>query len=112
MAANHTLGPWICECIPGRSDGFVFSESQPEGYNICTINPDIRVEHEDRRKSDDWVFSDRRSADARLIAAAPDMFDMLKRVRAAIGRQDGFSSLNGFEDLIDRIIKKIEGVQS
>ena len=107
--AAHTPGPWIHECTVGRSDGFVFSESQPEGFNICTIDPDICVKHEDRRKSDDWVFSDRRAADARLIAAAPEMYEMLQRVRAAIGRQDGFSSLNGFEDLIDQIIKKIEG---
>lgn len=93
MSANHTPGPWAAIEIKGDP---LRSFAIDAGVYLGSLAV--------------WpVHSDEMQANARLIAAAPDMYTMLKRVRAAIARQDGFSSLNGFEDLIDQIIKKIEG---
>lgn len=80
----------IVHNVPGREYGYRAIIDR-DGFTICEPSP-------------------MGEANAALIAAAPDMYDMLKRVRAAIARQDGFSSLNGFEDLIDRVINSIEGV--
>lgn len=87
IVGAHTPGPWIAKAGIGRWN--VTTASPPRTFNICSINSD-RIEQE---------------ANARLIAAAPDLLealkellfdafedahpDAVKRARAAIARATG-----------------------
>ena len=65
MKLKHTPGPWI----PERDDneGIIFILDD-EGEDICLIT------------NDESIFSEADEANARLIAAAPEMLDALIRL--------------------------------
>ena len=64
MNAKHTQGPWIAKAGTGRWN--VTTSDKPRTFNICSINTD-RVEQE---------------ANAKLIAAAPELLDIAKQALA------------------------------
>ena len=85
MTAKHTPGPWATYfCNPGERNGVIYSESLSEfSANICELVADTCIKDNDRRRGDKWVFSEQRAADARLIAAAPDLLAALSEMLSA-----------------------------
>ena len=69
-SVKHTEGPWqfhCCEHDDGRNNGSVFSKRGHSGMCYCVCKaPQYQAK-------DQWI------ADARLIAAAPDMLAALER---------------------------------
>jgi hypothetical protein len=73
---QHTPGPWAIESpdISGAPIPVRKSENHPQGdLTICHVNPYLAYESE---------------ANARLIAAAPDLLDALQAVCDACGDRD------------------------
>lgn len=87
---NHTPGPWATYfCNPGQRNGVIYSESLPESSaSICDLVADICIKDNDRRRGDKWVYSEQRAADARLIAAAPDLLTALDDLLAYLEGYD------------------------
>lgn len=80
---THTIGPWHAECEEGQVSGFIHNASEnDDGRGICDIRASRRVKHDDKRRADSWVMTDEDVANARLIAAAPDLLRVLEFVLA------------------------------
>jgi len=97
---NHTPGPWY------------YTGSSPEG-SVYSKDHELIVP---------WspLLSDRKMANARLIAAAPEMLEVLKYLRDALARDllsDDISErlarlgedLNDLEEQVLPLLAKIEG---
>ena len=80
--ATHTPGPWNAWCCKENdTGGGIFQDTNTENPRmICRIAKEKRVIHEDKRKSDDFVHSAEDEANARLIAAAPAMYKILREI--------------------------------
>lgn len=87
-AKTHTPGPWVIQPIESGSLQIPITEGQ-DGYTICSVRLDDSGIH---------------FLDAKLIAAAPEMIDILEEVA------DIFSDLTEEDSLLQRqIYKKIIG---
>lgn len=89
--AKHTPGPWKVE-LNKRASGWVEVKGPSFGVHGPTQAADLRLSDEIKR-----------IADARLIAAAPELLDCLKEARRHLSGAD--------IDLlyIDEVISKAEG---
>ena len=86
---THTPGPWAIEdCTPGESTGLRFAINSKD--NVIA------------RTTDGWKEA---QANARLIAAAPEMLDALKNVKRALGMP---VSLEAIRLLVDEAIHEAE----
>ena len=85
MSAGHTLGPWV---LAGVSEGgFDIWSAAPDAdgsYIICARNP---IPHR----------ADQSEANARLIAAAPDLLAALVNCMDILGRAESNASGMGAE---------------
>jgi len=78
MTAKHTPGPWAVRTI---DQSLATVETQDGEYNICTAA---------QLRGDDWQTEHaERKANARLIAAAPELLEALQFVMTASGEQLG-----------------------
>lgn len=80
--ATFTPGPWHAWCCKeNETGGGIFQDTNTDSQKmICRMAKDKRVTHKDKRKSDDFVHSAEDEANARLIAAAPEMYEVLKEI--------------------------------
>lgn len=114
---NHTPGPWH-ECNNGRcSCGLVWSI--PGDFPVCTVSDDkrhnlqvIAVAHEHMADAPDLIYQtlprEQCVANARLIAAAPDMLAALRTMLNAIGNYP-VTSVDEAERIALAVLAKVEG---
>ena len=70
---THTTGPWVAHKYPTkRGYGFVIQSKQSRGISIASLSPGDTTDR----------IEPIAEANARLIAAAPDMLSALVRVEA------------------------------
>ena len=104
MSATHTPGPWHCNTtVPTyiyTEDG-EFIAAAPGGSEGARMPHETRAEWRTRR--------DRYEANARLIAAAPDMLEFLKYVRTLHEAAD-LGPIEIRRRALDNLIAKAEGL--
>lgn len=89
--SKHTPGPWVPDQLGERRH--ILTKS---GYVVAAISPL-------------YAYKKSHEANAALIAAAPDMLAMLKKVAAAEDRMPGNNPIAGLADEIRALIAKAEG---
>ena len=92
---THTPGPWAIEdCTPGESTGLRFA-----------INSENNVI---ARTTDGWKEA---QANARLIAAAPEMLEMCKLLEECMETIDGKDGYDASYELakVRAVLAKVEG---
>jgi hypothetical protein len=89
--SKHTPGPWYCRPV---------NHPDPEVYACYEIQVDS-----------DGVFIDEAAANARLIAAAPEMLSLLKRLRVWICIDERASDCKVTWDEYFAVIAKAEGLE-
>ena len=108
--ATFTPGPWYAWfCEENETGGGIFQDTNTESQRmICRMAKEKRVIHKDKRKSDDFVHSAEDEANARLIAAAPEMYEMLKELESGIHlarARKGSKTI----DKLREVLAKVEG---
>ena len=90
--ATHTPGPWqIEDCTPGESTGLRFEVGTKDSVIA--------------RTTDGWKEA---HANARLIAAAPEMFEVLSELLDTLEMSKGY----GFDEEYEKareVLAKVEG---
>ena len=108
--ATHTPGPWHAwYCKENETVGGIIQDTNTESPRmICRMAKEKRVIHKDKRKSDDFVHSAEDEANARLIAAAPEMFEVLSELLDTLEMSKGY----GFDEEYEKareVLAKVEG---
>ena len=102
-AAGHTPGPWANN--DPFDSGTIMAGVQIVAYTVGTISTNERDYEIDHRL---------RAANARLIAAAPELFGVVERLASWSGSED-FMSVSVREELVRQAraaIARAKGVQS
>lgn len=90
---KFTPGPWVVEQSE-KTPIYVSPVGRHENISICNV----MVMDEDDSESGDWINGDETKANAKLIAAAPDLYLALIEARQviatalAVGAPDWFDS--------------------
>jgi len=90
--ATHTPGPWqIEDCTPGESTGLRFKVGTKDSVIA--------------RTTDGWKEA---RANARLIAAAPEMYEVLSELLDTLEMSKGYGFDEEYEKLRE-VLAKVEG---
>jgi len=90
--ATHTPGPWqIEDCTPGESTGLRFEVGTKDSVIA--------------RTTDGWKEA---RANARLIAAAPEMYEVLSELLDTLEMSKGYGFDEEYEKLRE-VLAKVEG---
>ena len=86
---KHTPASWSFYCEEDSHDSWIVQNdgTQDSDRVICRMERNKRVKHEDKRKSDDYRIAAEEVANARLMSCAPELLDMLQRLRQVIAEQ-------------------------
>jgi hypothetical protein len=93
--ATHTPGPWqIEDCTPGESTGLRFEVGTKDSV-IARTTDGLKEAH----------------ANARLIAAAPEMYEMCKLLEECMENIDGRDGWDASYELakVREVLAKVEG---
>ena len=91
--ATHTPGPWqIDDCTPGESTGLRFEVSTKDSVIA--------------RTTDGWKEA---KANARLIAAAPEMYETMKAILAVVNDPGPIFPGTAIGDKLREVLAKVEG---
>ena len=111
--ATHTPGPWYAwYCKENETGGGIFQDTNAESQRmICRMAKEKRVIHKDKRKSDDFVHSAEDEANARLIAAAPELLEQCKLFEKCLTHliNSGDSGADLERDKLRKVLAKVEG---
>jgi len=108
-----TQGPWYAwYCKENETGGGIFQDTNTESQRmICRMAKEKRVIHKDKRKSDDFVHSAEDEANARLIAAAPELYEQAKildRLLTELSMQ-GETGTDEALDEVRAVLAKVDG---
>ena len=111
--ATHTPGPWeVYSCEEGERHGQVFApDGVSDGKTVCDLPKSKLIQPEDKRKNHYFVHSAEDEANARLIAAAPEMYEVLREVLIeyeAEAKAEGWD-LPTTGEIIREVLAKVEG---
>ena len=111
--ATFTPGPWHAWCCKeNETGGGIFQDANTESQRmICRMSKEKRVIHKDKRKSDDFVHSGEDEANARLIAAAPELHaqaKVLERLLTTLAMQ-GETGTDEALDEVREVLAKVDG---
>lgn len=108
-----TPGPWYAWfCKENETGGGIFQNTNTDNQRmICRMAKEKRVIHKDKRKSDDFVHSAEDEANARLIAAAPELLEQCKEFEKVLTHliNSGDSGADLERDKLREILAKVEG---
>ena len=111
--ATITPGPWHAwYCKENETGGGIFQNTNADNQRmICRMAKEKRVIHKDKRKSDDFVHSAEDAANARLIAAAPDLLAQCKEFEKCLTHliNSGDSGADLERDKLREVLAKVEG---
>ena len=113
MITKYTPGPWTYQCKQGSFDSWIAPDNgdSDDSTIICTMERDELIPETDRRKSSQYTFSAKQVANARLIAAAPDLLAALSAMLSASEAGD-LDSLANAAQSAQAAINKAHGGQS
>jgi hypothetical protein len=93
MTTNHTPGPWIAQLNQVGADYVHIGTEGPDG--VCEVQ---------------WNGSDEnQEANARLIAAAPDLLETLEKIASSDGSLHG-TCVRDLKEIARAAINKAKGV--
>jgi len=111
--ATHTPGPWYAWfCKENETGGGIFQNTNTDNQRmICRMAKEKRVIHKDKRKSDDFVHSAEDEANARLIAAAPELLEQCREFEKCLTHliNSGDSGADLERDKLREVLAKVEG---
>lgn len=98
--SKHTPGPWAIRRHWSNEDAFeIYPDRGDPGYGEWASIVEIG----------DYCYEDEAEANARLIAAAPDMLDMLKVCHSALEYVGPWETPVGLIERVRDLIQKVEG---
>lgn len=111
--ATFTPGPWeVYSCEEGERHGQVFApDGISDGKTVCDLPKSKLIQPEDKRKNHYFVHSAEDEANARLIAAAPELLEQCKLFEKVLTHliNSGDSGADLERDKLREVLAKVEG---
>ena len=110
--ATFTPGPWkVYSCEEGERHGQVFApDGISDGKTVCDLPKSKLIQPEDKRKNHYFVHSAEDEANARLIAAAPELLEQCKLFEKVLNELVVMGEVDIEErDKLREVLAKVEG---